>query len=211
MAPQTEEEQIALLKNWWKENGMPIVTGAVLALAGVFGWQAWQEHTQVTNQQASVNFEQLMQAMLASGEKPDTDKVLKLAETLKTEHADSAYAAFASLFVAKLAVEEDKLDDAAAELDKLINSKADEQIKEIARLRLARVKGAQDKAEEGLALLEGEADSAYAAVRAEIRGDLLKQLGRVDEARTAYQQALEAGSEGASVQLKLDDLAKEDV
>lgn len=211
MAPQTEEEQIALLKNWWKENGMPIVTGAVLALAGVFGWQAWQEHQQVSNQQGSIAFEQLMQAMLASGEAVDADKVLKLADTLKTEHANSAYAAFASLFVAKLAVEQNKLDDAAAELKKLLDGQATAEVKEIARQRLARVLAAQDKADDGLALLTGEAGAAYSAARAEIRGDLLKQLGRFDEARAAYQQALDAGSDGASVQLKLDDLAKEEV
>ncbi|MCJ8169195.1 YfgM family protein [Atopomonas sediminilitoris] len=211
MAPQTEEEQIALLKNWWKENGMPIVTGAVLALAGVFGWQAWQEHQQVSNQQGSIAFEQLMQAMLASGEAVDADKVLKLADTLKTEHANSAYAAFASLFVAKLAVEQNKLDDAAAELKNLLDGQATAEVKEIARQRLARVLAAQDKADDGLALLTGEASAAYIAARAEIRGDLLKQLGRFDEARAAYQQALDAGSDGASVQLKLDDLAKEEV
>nr|WP_272493029.1 tetratricopeptide repeat protein [Atopomonas sediminilitoris] len=200
-----------MLKNWWKENGMPIVTGAVLALAGVFGWQAWQEHQQVSNQQGSIAFEQLMQAMLASGEAVDADKVLKLADTLKTEHANSAYAAFASLFVAKLAVEQNKLDDAAAELKNLLDGQATAEVKEIARQRLARVLAAQDKADDGLALLTGEASAAYIAARAEIRGDLLKQLGRFDEARAAYQQALDAGSDGASVQLKLDDLAKEEV
>jgi predicted negative regulator of RcsB-dependent stress response len=37
---QTEEEQLAAIKDWWQRNGKPLLTGGVLALAGVFGWQA---------------------------------------------------------------------------------------------------------------------------------------------------------------------------
>ena len=38
---QTEEEQIAQLKEWWQRNGKPLLAGGVLAVAGVFGWQYW--------------------------------------------------------------------------------------------------------------------------------------------------------------------------
>ena len=43
MSDHTEEEQIALIKEWWQRNGKPIMTGGVLALVIVFGWQAWQK------------------------------------------------------------------------------------------------------------------------------------------------------------------------
>ncbi|WP_163009242.1 tetratricopeptide repeat protein, partial [Pseudomonas viridiflava] len=46
-----------------------------------------------------------------------------------------------------------------------------------------------------------------------LKGDLLVQLGRTDEAHAAYQKAKSALSEEAAVggqQMKLDDLAKGD-
>ena len=84
---------------------------------------------------------------------------------------------------------------------------------EIARQRLAQVLGAQNKADEALKLLEGDADKAFLATREELKGDLLVQLGRTDEASAAYQKAKAALSDEAAVgglQIKLDDLAKGD-
>ena len=41
---QTEDEQIAQLKDWWDRNGKPLLAGGVLALVAVFGWQGWQKY-----------------------------------------------------------------------------------------------------------------------------------------------------------------------
>ena len=111
------------------------------------------------------------------------------------------------------ALETGKLDDAAAELKALLDKPADASIGELARQRLARVLAAQDKAEEGLKLLDGEADKAWQATREELRGDLLVQLGRTDEAHAAYEKAKATLADDAAVgslQMKLDDLAKGD-
>lgn len=40
----TEDEQLAELKDWWQRNGKPLVTGGLLALVIVFGWQAWHKY-----------------------------------------------------------------------------------------------------------------------------------------------------------------------
>ncbi|WP_409365464.1 tetratricopeptide repeat protein, partial [Klebsiella pneumoniae] len=42
MTSRTEDEDLAQIKDWWQRNGKPLVTGGILALAVVFGWQAWQ-------------------------------------------------------------------------------------------------------------------------------------------------------------------------
>ena len=84
---------------------------------------------------------------------------------------------------------------------------------EIARQRLAQVLAAQNKADEALKLLDGDADKAFVATREELKGDLLVQLGRTDEANAAYKKAKAALSDEAAVgglQIKLDDLAKGD-
>jgi predicted negative regulator of RcsB-dependent stress response len=207
----TEEEQIARLKEWWSRNGMPLVTGGLLALAVVFGWQAWQNHQTNKAQGASMVYQQLAESAL--GGKPDTARIAELAAQLKNEFGGTHYAQFGSLLVAKVAVEAGRLDEAAAELRAVLDKPASKDLEELARQRLARVLGAQDKAEEGLALLEGEADAAYLAGREEVRGDLLLQLGRKQEAFAAYSKAKEAlplnGAAG-TLQIKLDDLANGD-
>lgn len=209
----TEEEQIAQMKDWWQRNGKPLLTGGALALAIVVGWQAWQQYQTNQAQGGGALYQQLLETTLTPTGQPDAGKVTELADKLKAEYGGSAYAQYASLFVAKVAVDNAKLDDAVAELKPLVDKPADATIGELARQRLARVLAAQGKTEEGLKLLEGEADKAWQASREELKGDLLVQLGRSDEAHAAYQKAKDSLSEDAAVgglQMKLDDLAKGD-
>jgi predicted negative regulator of RcsB-dependent stress response len=143
----------------------------------------------------------------------DTAEVVELSNKLKSEFAGSPYSQYGALLAAKLAVEAGKLDDAAAELQAVVDKPADATLGELARQRLARVLAAQDKAEEGLTLLDGEAPASYQASREELRGDLLKQLQRPAEAREAYQKARAVLADDAAqgtLQLKLDDLAEGD-
>ncbi|HEF4763100.1 TPA: tetratricopeptide repeat protein [Pseudomonas putida] len=209
----TEEEQLADLKEWWSRNGKPLVTGGLLALVIVFGWQAFQKYQSNQSQGASVLYQQLLETTLTPDGKPDAARVSDLAAKLNSEFGGSAYAQYGSLFVAKVAVDSSKLDDAANELKAIIAKPANPALGEIARQRLAQVLGAQNKADEALKLLEGDTDKAFLATREELKGDLLVQLGRTDEAHAAYQKAKAALSDEAAVgglQIKLDDLAKGD-
>lgn len=210
---RTEEEELAVIKDWWQSNGVPLLTGGALALALVFGWQAWQGYQGKQAQSASLVYQQLLETTLVADGKPDAGKVAELATKLKQDFGGTHYAQYGSLFVAKVAVEAGKLDDAAAELKSVLDKPVDATLGELARQRLARVLAAQSKAEDALKLLEGDADKAYQASREELKGDLLVKLGRADEAHAAYQKAKAALSDEAAVgglQLKLDDLAKGD-
>jgi len=206
----TEEETLAQIKEWWQRNGKPLLTGGVLALVVVFGWQYWQKRELDQAQTASVVYQQLLDVSLDAS-RTDPAEVVRLGNLLKKEFAGTHYAQYGSLFVAKVAVEGGRLDEAAAELRSVVDKPADQTLGELARQRLARVLAAQDKADEALKLLDGEADKAFAASREELRGDLLVQLGREDEAHAAYSKAKESLSEEAAIgglQLKLDDLAR---
>lgn len=209
----TEEEQIAQIKDWWQRNGKPLLTGGALALALVLGWNAWQSYQTKQAQSASLIYQQLLETSLTGSGTPDAGKVAELAGKLKSEYAGTHYAQYAALFVAKVAVEAGKLDDAAAELKALSDKPVDATVAELARQRLARVLAAQGKAEDALKLLEGEAAKVWQASREELKGDLLVQLGRADDAHAAYLKAKAALADDAAVgglQMKLDDLAKGD-
>jgi predicted negative regulator of RcsB-dependent stress response len=206
----TEEEQLAQIKDWWQRNGKPLVLGAVLALVLVFGWQFWQKHQITQAQNASIVYQQLLGAALEAGE-ADAAEVSRLGNLLKKDFAGTHYAQYGSLFVAKVAVESGRLDEAASELRSVVDKPADKTLDELARQRLARVLAAQGKAEEAIKLLDGKVDQAFAASREELKGDLLVQLGRNDEAHAAYTKAKESLSQDAAIgglQMKLDDLAR---
>ncbi|MBX8474631.1 tetratricopeptide repeat protein [Pseudomonas capsici] len=210
---RTEDEELAVMKDWWQRNGKPLVTGGLLALVVVFGWYTWQNYNSKQSQGASMLYQQLLETSLTPSGEADTARVAEIAGKLKSEFGGTAYAQFGSLFVAKVAVDAGKLDDAAAELKTVADKPANATLGEISRQRLARVLAAQNKADDALKLLAGDADKAFLASREELKGDLLVQLGRTDEAHAAYQKAKSALSEDAAVgglQMKLDDLAKGD-
>ena len=210
MTSGTEEEQLAQIKEWWQQNGKPLLFGGALALVLVFGWQFWQKHQLNQAHNASAVYQQLLNAALEEGG-ADTAEVSRLGNLLQKEFSGSHYAQYGSLFVAKVAVESGRLDEAATKLQAVLDKPADKTLEELARQRMARVLAAQDKAEEGLALLDGEAVDAFAASREELRGDLLVQLQRPEEAHAAYSKAKELLSQDAAIgglQLKLDDLAR---
>ncbi|MDA7085382.1 tetratricopeptide repeat protein [Pseudomonas sp. SA3-5] len=213
MVSRTDDEELAVIKDWWQRNGKPLLTGSVLALVVVFGWQGWQKYQTSQAHGASMLYQQLLETALNPSGQPDPGKVAELAGKLKSDFSGTHYAQYGSLFVAKVAVESGQLDDAAAELQAIVDEPVDDTLAELARQRLARVLAAQDKVDEALKLLEGDADQAYLASREELKGDLLVKLGRSDEAYAAYVKAKAALAEDAAVgglQLKLDDLAKGD-
>jgi predicted negative regulator of RcsB-dependent stress response len=210
---RTEDEELAVIRDWWQRNGKPLLTGSALALVVVFGWQAWQKHQVAEAQGASVLYQQLLENSLVADGQADVGKVAELAGKLKADYAGSHYAQYASLLLAKVAVEAGKLDDARAELQAVLDKPADATLGELARQRLARVLAAQDKTEDALTLLTGDADQAFVAAREELKGDLLVKLERSDEALQAYEKAKAALTAEAAVgglQIKIDDLAKGD-
>lgn len=214
MSNTTDDEQLAQIKDWWQRNGKPLLTGGALALAIVFGWQAWQNHQANQAFGASTVYQQLLEVALVPASEVDAGALAELTNKLKSDYAGSAYAQYGALLLAKVAVEQNRFDEAATELKAVLDKPYDDVLGELARQRLARVLAAQDKAEEGLALLnEGKVVNQFAASREEVKGDLLVSLGRIDEARDAYSKAKAAmGDEAAqgTVEMKLNDLAKGD-
>lgn len=209
----SDDEQVVQLKDWWQRNGKPLVTGGLIALVVVFGWQGWQRYQGSQAQGASNLYQQLLETVLVPGGKPEQAKVDYLAGELDKNYAGTAYAQYGKLFQAKVNADAGRPDAAAGQLQAVIDKPADAALGEIARERLSQVLAAQGKAEDALKLLDGEADKAFVASREELRGDLLVKLGRADDAAAAYRKAKAALADDAAVgdlQLKLDDLAKGD-
>ena len=211
----TEEEQLDALKRWWKENGKSTVIGAALAVAGYLGWGAWQDQQQLQAEAASATYQALVQAVgVEQGQalSDDTQATIKhLAGELKADHSGNLYAAQAALYLAKLAVEDNDLDAAAAELQWVLDQKGDTSLELLARSRLARVQLAQSKYDEALALIPETMSDSFKSNFAETRGDILLAKGDTEGARGAYQLAIdslipELETRRPLLQMKVSDL-----
>ena len=199
---ETEEEQIESLKRWWKENGTSIIVGLVVGLGGVFGWQVWNQQIDTAGEQGSIAFEQMMQAVTVD----DQASAGKQAELLRIEYESTAYADFAALVQAKVKLEQGDSPAARAQLKWVMNHTKDSGLEQIARLRLARVLLSDGDLNGASALLTNISKN-FTGEFAELRGDIAAANNEPEQARQAYQEAinLEAGNR-TMIEIKMDNL-----
>ncbi|MEN8259494.1 MAG: tetratricopeptide repeat protein [Pseudomonadota bacterium] len=201
----SEDEQLEAVKKWWQANGRSVIAGVAAGIVIMVGWSLWQNHQSVQAEQASIMYEQLKSVM----EKEDFDTAEKLAEKIVELHDKSLYATFADFFQAKLKVESGDFEGGKTILQRIVAHAGDDNFRHLARLRLGQVMLANEEFEAGLKLLsEVKLDEAksFEGSYEELRGDLYLGLGRVDEARAAYREALSLEQGSPLLQMKIDDL-----
>jgi predicted negative regulator of RcsB-dependent stress response len=201
---ETEEEQVEALKDWWKQNGLAVIGGAVLGISALVGWRGWNWHQDKQATEASDIFTVVQEA----ANKNDVTVLQEQTNILRDKYASTPYTPLAVLHQAKNQIEQG--DNAAAEESLrwvLKNSKQDT-VQNVARLRLARLLLADNKVEEAQAMVNSGMSDAYTSLANEIRGDIFVAKGEIEQAKEAYDQAMQAAS-GAGVeylQLKRNDL-----
>ena len=196
---RTEEEQLAAIKDWWRDNGTKLLLVLVLVGGGYFGYQGWQSSKAENAQAANELYLQLQEAVFNQGviEGPLSQLQLErirsvsyLADQLQDEYAGSGYAVLGALAAARAAADRDDYSQAVARLEWAKQQNKDESLAQLISYRLAVAKAAAGMAGEALALLTGES-AAYAALYAEARGDIHRQAGDIDRAASEYQKALD--------------------
>lgn len=203
-----DEQELENLKRWFKENWIALAAGLVIGFGAIGGWQAWKGYHEKQYLAASQMYADLKKALEAA--KPD--EAAKIADKLQSDYASTPYATAAALRLAQVGVIDSKLDEAGARLDWVIKNGNDDGLKQLAKLRKARVLWQQGKADEAQKALDGDGGE-FAALYSELRGDLALSQGDRSAARTHYEAAIKASTEQAPnrplLQQKLDDLAVE--
>jgi predicted negative regulator of RcsB-dependent stress response len=199
-----EQEKLDDLKAWWMQ-WRNTITGAVFAvLLGVVGVQGWRWWTQNQAEQASVLYGAVSTAARANDVAKARDAMAQLAD----KFAGTGYAPRAALMVAALLFDSGDKPGAKAQLAFVLDRGGEEELKQIARLRLAAIQLDDKQYDEALRTLDAKHDEGFSAVYADLRGDVLVAAGRPADARSAYQAALarlDARSPyRALVQVKLD-------
>ena len=182
----TEEEQIEHLKTWIKNYGTSILIAVLIVIVGSFGWRYWRSHQETLRAQASVGYEQ----MLSSFASKDQETTALQANRLLTQYASTPYAKLAALTLAKLAVAKGDLGTAKTKLQWVLDNAKDPALRQIARIRIARILLAQKKPQQALQVLANIDDRGYLAMVEAVKGDVFVALGKDAEAKTAYKKAL---------------------
>lgn len=171
-----EHEQGEKVRGWLKDNALGLVGGLVLGLALIGGGKWWMQRAHQERVATGETYDRMVKAVEAG----DLDK----AKTEAAALAGTKYSALAALDLAKAQL--DAGDNASAIATLRGATSEDPGLSAVIRQRLARLLVDAGQGEEALKLLEGVDDPASI----ETRGDARYALGRTDEARADYQEAL---------------------
>ena len=172
-----------------------MVGGIAIGLGAIAGWRYWQSHTRQQAEQDEVAYDGVIDALTAN----KRDDAATRAAALRKADPSSPYADQADLALARAAVDNRDYEEAAKRLRAVIDGSRDAELRQIARMRLARVLIEQSKPAEALALLDPSTAGAFAPHFHDIRGDALTAKGDTVGARRAYDAALAADPEQKSL------------
>lgn len=199
-----EQEQVEAIKSWWQENGRSIMVGAGIGVAVLASWQGWREYKASQSEKAAALYAQVQTTVTAG----DAKKARNEARGLMEQFGGSPYAPRAALLSAKAAFDANDLGSARADLQWVLDHASEAELKDLARLRLARVALDEGKHDEALKLVDAAHAAAFDGLYLDLKGDVLSAQGKRDEARAAYQAAydkFETGSRYRSfIEFKLD-------
>ena len=206
---ESDEEQLEVLKNWWKDNAQSIVIAIALAFFGFFGFQSWETKIKSSGENASAIYQQLVDLNLQETEKKD-DAVFELGKKLKDDYEDSIYAVLGSLIIAKKYIEANDLESGIDQMRWALDQDHGDSIEDLVRVRLARILLASNKSEEAFSVIGNyEPQAAYISTFEETKGDLFLQMEDLTSAREAYQKAITNKRDDQSLallELKLADI-----
>ena len=206
MSEYSEAEQLERAKGWLKVNAIWIVAGIAIGAGGLGGWRWYQDRRDAQAETASARYEELVDAF----SRRDTVRGTTLLDELNREYSWTPYASLGTLIAARVQVDANELDKAAAGLKSVMDNSNDDEIKMIARLRLARVQAAQAKYDDALATLKVTSAGEFAPRLADTRGDVLLAKGDRDGALREYLAARATENDGRLdfdlLDLKIRDL-----
>jgi predicted negative regulator of RcsB-dependent stress response len=183
----TEQEQVEILKTWIKQYSLVILAGVLLAVAVISGWRYWQQRQQNILSHASTVYDD----MLSTRAQNDTAATKTEADKIFEHYSKTAYGQMAALMMARSAVIKQDIPEAEKQLNAVMDHSKTHSIRQIARIRLARIQLAAGKPETALDTLKKIEDTNFAGLIDEVRGDAFLALNDTKNARQAYQQALD--------------------
>src|SRR5450432_804354 len=181
-----EQDQLDDLKAWWAHYGKYVAGVLMVAAIVLIGNQAWRWYTQRQAEQASV----LYQAVSQASRDNDAAKAKEPATQIEDRFAGTAYAPRAALLYAKMLYDSGDKAGARAQLQWVVDHAPEDELKAIARFRLAQAMLDEKQYDEALKTLDIKTDDAFTGLFSDLKGDILVAQGKPVEAKAAYETAL---------------------
>ena len=201
-----EQEQIDELKDWWKKNGRVVILTIITFVVAASGVQAWRYYQQSQAQQAAELFGTLQQLVQENNAK----KIRETSAIIIDKFSSTAYAPRAALIAAKANYQAGDAQSAKVQLEWVIDHAAEDELQDIARLRLAGMLLDEKNYTQAMQLLDAKRNPSYDAFYLDLKGDVLVAQGKFAEARSAYQEAMSKADKKSNyrdlIQIKLDAL-----
>ena len=195
----TEEEQVEQIKKWWNSNGKQIIAGAVIGLAGVWGWNTYSDYQD--NQ--SLNARSLYLSYASDSNN------LGAYDKLTTDFSSSTYSDQAILLMAKYLFDAGSYTQALGVIKPLINNPSSI-IANTAALRAASIHLQLGQHGQALSILEGQSENGFSGLNYNLLGDIYLDIGNRTEAQKYFSLPIDNVSENSNlsqlIQIKLDDL-----
>ncbi|MDT8310771.1 MAG: tetratricopeptide repeat protein, partial [Methylophaga sp.] len=182
----SDEEKSEAIKQWWRENGMAVVTGVALGIIAIFGSRYWFDYQTSQAEQAAGIYQQALVTMREG----DLQQAESTVSELKTEFSGTPYAAFAATEMATQLANDGDLDAAMQQLQWVIDNADLAAQQDLARLRLARLTMDADDFDGALKLIEQAQTKGFTSLFAELQGDIYAAQNSAEQAHQAYQRAL---------------------
>jgi len=179
-----EQEQLAEIKTWWKQYGnllTNVLTGVALV---VIAWQGWNWYQRNQSAQASMVYNVLQKAV----QNKDTQQTKAASGELLEKFGNTNYASLGALTAAKALFDSGDARTAKLQLLWVVEHGKDE-LRDLARLRLAAVLLDEKDFDQALKQLDGSVSPAFEARFLDNRGDVFYAQGKKAEALSAYQAA----------------------
>jgi len=195
----TEEEQVEQIKKWWNSNGKQIIAGAVIGLAGIWGWNTYSDY----QDKQSLNARSLYLSYASDSNN------LGAYDKLTTDFSSSTYSDQAILLMAKYLFDAGSYTQALGVIKPLINNPSSI-IANTATLRVASIYLQLGKHDQALSILEGQSGNDFSGLIYNLIGDIYLDLGNRAEAQKHYSLAIDNVTANSNlsqlIQIKLDDL-----
>jgi len=203
----TEEEQIEAIKKWWMRYSTIITIVLSVIMLSVSGYKYWQWHVNKVATKASNAYEHLMVAFSNHDERG----ISAYANQLISVYGKTVYADAARMAMAKVYAEKESFDKAKNMLNYVANHSSANALKQVARLRIARILFAQKKYDQALGELKSVDATIYNPVINELKGDILAATGKYEQAIIAYKEAINdvktQGLANLYLEMKTNELA----
>ena len=180
-----EQEQIDMLKAWWKDNSNWVLGIAIAVLVGVIGWRGWQSYQNNQASQAATLYQQFVDQLSSN----DAKRVNDAAAAVMDKYAGTAYAPRAALIAAQVNEADKDAAKAKTQLQWVIDHAKEDGLKSVAALRMASLLLDAKDDKGALKSLDEKHPASFDALYLDMKGDVLVAEGKPAEARTAYQQA----------------------